>query len=324
MIAGAMLAPPRQDVIERTFIERKAELDAAHRRRHGGLRPFLLSWVQSRLRAPQPAVMPHLEKVERGELHATWVGHSTVLLRWAGTHLLTDPVLDRYVAGVGRARAAAELRLGDLDLCLISHAHHDHLHLPSLRRLPRNTTMVVPPRCADLCADVGFGRVVELAPGETLAHRGVEVTAVPARHGGARSALDWRRRGCCGYVVRGDGPTAYFAGDTGYFSGFVEIGQRFRPDLAVLPVGSYRPLVFRLYHMSPLDAVYAFEDLGARALLPVHHATFPLSYEPLDEPAAWLRELQRSRDLGDRLWLMEAGETRRLRESLHSRSRLGK
>ena len=319
-----MLAPPRQDVIERAFIERKAELDAAHRRRPGGLRPFLVAWVQGLLRPPRPAVRPELEPVARGDLHATWVGHSTVLLRWAGTYLLTDPVLHRYVAGIGRARAAADLDLGHLDLCLISHAHHDHLHVPSLRRLPRNATVVVPPRCADLCAAVGFGRVVELAPGETLAHRGVEVTAVAARHAGVRSVLDWRRRGCCGYVVRGDGPTVYFAGDTGYFSGFVDIGRRFAPDLAILPVGAYRPLAFRLFHMSPLDAVYAFEDLGARALLPVHHATFPLSYEPLDEPAAWLRELQRSRDLGDRLWLLEPGETRVLRESLQSRPRLGR
>jgi L-ascorbate metabolism protein UlaG (beta-lactamase superfamily) len=319
-----MLGLPRQDVIERKFIERKAELDAAHRRRPGRMRPFLLSWLEGRLRPPAPTPAPRLEPVARGDVHATWVGHSTVLLRYAKTHLLTDPVLFRFVAGISRARAAAELELEHLDLCLISHAHHDHLHLPSIRRLPRNTTIIVPPRCADLCADLGFVRVVELAPGETLANRGVEVTAVPARHAGARSALDWKRRGCCGYVVRGDGPTVYFAGDTGYFSGFVDIGLRFKPDLAILPVGAYRPLAFRLFHMSPLDAVYAFDDLGARALLPVHHATFPLSYEPLDEPAAWLRELQRSRELGDRLWLMEPGETRVMRESLHSRSALGK
>jgi L-ascorbate metabolism protein UlaG (beta-lactamase superfamily) len=319
-----MLAPPRQDVIERTFIERKAELDAAHRRRPGRLRPVLLSWLQGVLRPPRPTAPAELPAVARGDLHATWIGHSTVLLRWAGTRLLTDPVLFRYVAGIGRARAAADVDLDRIDLCLLSHAHHDHLHLPSLRRLPRTTTVVVPPRCADLCADLGFGRVVELAAGETLAHRGVEVTAVPARHGGVRSALDWRRRGCVGYVVRGDGPTAYFAGDTGYFSGFVDIGRRFAPDLAILPVGAYRPLVFRLFHMSPLDAVYAFEDLGARALLPVHHATFPLSYEPLDEPAAWLRDLQRSRDLGDRLWLPEPGETRILKETLHSPSAPGR
>jgi L-ascorbate metabolism protein UlaG (beta-lactamase superfamily) len=319
-----MLGPPRQDVIERTFIERRTELDAAHRRRPGRLRPFLLAWLQGLLRAPRPALAAALPEVARGDLHATWIGHSTVLLRYAGTRLITDPVLERFVAGIGRARAAADLDLGHFDLCLVSHAHHDHLHLPSLRQLPRNTTVVVPPRCADLCTELGFGRVVELAAGETLAHRGVEITAVPARHAGARSALDWRRRGCCGYVVRGDGPTAYFAGDTGYFSGFVDIGRRFAPDLAILPIGAYRPLVFRQYHMSPLDAVYAFEDLGARALLPVHHATFPLSYEPLDEPAAWLRDLQRSRDLGDRLWLMEPGETRILRESLHSPSALGR
>jgi len=319
-----MLAPPRQDVIERAFIERKAELDAAHRRRPGRQRPFLLSWLRGVTRSPRPARPTMLTEVARGDLHATWVGHSTVLLRYAATRLLTDPVLGRSVAGIRRVQEAATVDVTRVDLCLISHAHHDHLHLPSLRRLPRVTTVVVPPRCADLVGDLGFGRVVELAAGETLAHRGVEVTAVPARHGGVRSVLDWRRRGCCGYVVRGDGPTVYFAGDTGYFSGFVDIGRRFAPELAILPVGAYRPLAFRVFHMSPLDAVYAFEDLGARALLPVHHATFSLSYEPLDEPAAWLRDLQQSRSLGEKLWLMEPGETRVLKESLHSPSALGR
>jgi L-ascorbate metabolism protein UlaG (beta-lactamase superfamily) len=309
---------PRQDVIERTYLARKAELDAAHRGRPEPMRPVLLAWARALLWPPRRTGPVALPPVAPGELAATWLGHSTVLLRYGASTLVTDPVLERFVAGIGRAQATPEVDLRDLDLCLISHAHLDHLHLPSLRRLPRRSTVVVPPRCADLCAGLGFDRVVELAVGESLAQRGVEVTAVPARHLGVRSAFDWRRRGCCGYVVRGDGPTCYFAGDTGYFSGFVEIGRRYAPDLAILPVGAYRPRGFRHFHMSPLDAVYAFADLNARALLPVHHGTFALSYEPLEEPAAWLRELGSTRQLGDRLWLLEPGATRTITETLQS------
>jgi L-ascorbate metabolism protein UlaG (beta-lactamase superfamily) len=305
--------PP--DGIEGTFLARCAELDAAHRRRRGQLRPVLWQWAAALLRPPalpRPASLP---PVRPGELAATFVGHSTVLLRYADTQVLTDPVLGRFAGGVPRVKAAAtsELDLDAVDLCLISHAHLDHLHLPSLRRLRRGVTVVVPPRCADLCSGLGFARVIELAVGEAIAHRGVEVVATPVRHYGGRSVFDLRRRGGCGFVVRGDGPTAYYAGDTGYFSGFLDLGRRYAPALAILPIGAYRPLALRRHHMSPLDAVYAFADLGARVLLPVHHGAFPLSYEAPDEPAAWLRELAAEHALGDRLALLEPGESRVLR-----------
>ena len=89
----------------------------------------------------------------------------------------------------------------------------------------------------------------------------------------------------------------YVAGDTGYFSGFIEIGRRFRPDIALLPIAGYEPASFREEHMSPLDAVYAFEDLAARVLIPTSYGSFPLSYEPLDAPLEWLHEIMRARGL---------------------------
>jgi L-ascorbate metabolism protein UlaG (beta-lactamase superfamily) len=305
------MQPPRPDEIERSFFARKAELDAAHAGHRSPRRPYLWLWLTALLRPAaraRPAVLP---PVASGELGATFVGHATVLLRYADTRILTDPVLERFVRAVPRVRAAATagLELGRLDLCLISHAHHDHLHLPSLARVPRSATLVVPPRCAELCSGLGFARVIELAIGEAVEHRGVEVTAVPARHHSGRGLLDWRRRGGCGYVVRGAGPTAYFAGDTGYFPGFVDIGRRFAPDLAILPIGAYRPSSFRRGHLSPLDALYAFADLRARVLLPVHHGAFPLSYEPVDEPAAWLRDLAREHGYTAQVALLEPGET---------------
>ncbi|HEY3357755.1 MAG TPA: MBL fold metallo-hydrolase [Polyangia bacterium] len=310
-----VLPPPGPDDVARAFLERAAELDAAHAGRRGPLRPYLWRWAAALLRPPAPPQAEPLPPVHPGELAATFIGHATVLLRYADTRILTDPALGRFAGPVARVRAAAaaSLDLAAIDLCLISHAHFDHLDPPSLRRLPRGATVVVPPRCAELCSRLGFARVIELAVGEAIAHRGVEVIAVPARHYGGRSLLDPRRRGGCGYIIRGNGPTAYFAGDTGYFSGFLDVGQRYAPDLALLPIGAYRPLAFRRYHMSPLDAVYAFADLGARVLLPVHHGAFPLSYEPLDEPAAWMRELAREHGLTDRVALLEPGQTRVLR-----------
>src|SRR6185503_11916293 len=98
------------------------------------------------------------------------------------------------------------------------------------------TTIVVPQQCADLVRDLGFSQVIELDVGESYDHRGLaQITLVPARHYGARRPGESTRRAYGGYVVRGDGPTVYYAGDTAYFSGFGEIGRRFHPDVALLP-----------------------------------------------------------------------------------------
>jgi L-ascorbate metabolism protein UlaG (beta-lactamase superfamily) len=184
----------------------------------------------------------------------------------------------------------------DVDLVLISHAHRDHLSRPSLRRMLKDVPIVVPPRCGRLVARLGFLEIDELAPGSSVQHADVEITAVPVRHSGA-GAFGGGQLGACGYVIRTQGTCLYFAGDTGYFSGFAEIGRRFQPDVALLPIGGYEPASFRDEHMSPLDAVHAFDDLGARVLIPISHGSFPLSYEPLDAPTEWLRRVARARRL---------------------------
>jgi L-ascorbate metabolism protein UlaG (beta-lactamase superfamily) len=149
-----------------------------------------------------------------------------------------------------------------------------------------------------------------LEPGEELAHRDLTVTAVAARHDGARGLLGWSWRGACGYVVRGAGVSVYFAGDTAYFSGFEEIGRRLHPQVALLPIAGYEPLAMRETHMSPLDALYALEDLGSDVLVPIGHGSFPMSYEPIDEPLRWLEELAAERQLMEKLMVLRHGETR--------------
>jgi L-ascorbate metabolism protein UlaG (beta-lactamase superfamily) len=299
------------EAVERAYRERVAALEEGHRTRRTHRGSFLALWARSALRPPRAAVREPLPAITRGELGVTFIGHATFLLRWAGARVLTDPNFERWLLGLRRAwePGLVPAEIDPVDLVLVSHAHLDHLVRPSLGAVSTGATCVVPPRCADLVSDLGFAEVVELEPGETTRRAGVEVIAVPARHWGARLVGDGKRRGYGGYIVRGTGPSCYFAGDTAYFSGFAEIGRRYAPDVALLPIGAYMPPSFRDAHLSPLDAVYAFEDLGARLLVPMHYGSFALSQEPLDEPPRWLEEIVRERGIGDRVRVLGNGQS---------------
>jgi L-ascorbate metabolism protein UlaG (beta-lactamase superfamily) len=101
----------------------------------------------------------------------------------------------------------------------------------------------------------------------------------------------------------------YFASDTGYPGAFVEIGKRFPGlDHALLPIGAYGPYeLMGPQHLGPEQAVKAFDDLGARHLVPMHWGTFRLTSEPLDEPPRLLRAAMAVAP--ERLRLLAIGET---------------
>ena len=91
-------------------------------------------------------------------------------------------------------------------------------------------------------------------------------------------------RGFGGYVIHGGGHALYHSGDTAYFDGFTKIGSRLKPEVALLPIGAYRPDSYRGVHTCPEEALQAFLDLGARRMIPMHYGTFRLSQEPMEEP----------------------------------------
>jgi L-ascorbate metabolism protein UlaG (beta-lactamase superfamily) len=198
----------------------------------------------------------------------TYVGHATVLLDLAGARLLTDPVLrDRIVHLRRRAPAVEPAAHERLDGVLISHLHYDHLDLASLRRLPRELTLVVPRGGAKYVRRLGFAQVLEAAAGETVRVAGVDVLAVPAEHDGRR------RPGATfaealGYVVTGDA-RVYFAGDTDLFDEMAELGPC---DVALLPVAGYGPSAGP-GHLDPESAARALTLLRPGVAVPIHWGT---------------------------------------------------
>jgi L-ascorbate metabolism protein UlaG (beta-lactamase superfamily) len=255
----------------------------------------------------------------RDQLGVTFIGHSSFFLQIGGRNVLVDPNFARWIFLLKRLRRPG-MRLRDLppiDAVLVSHAHFDHLHRPSLRSIARLTRwhtgkrpiIVVPKHLHDLVSDLGFARVVELEWWEKLQLGEVEVTHVPACHWGARIVRDMHR-GYGGYVLRAKGHSIYHAGDTAYFNGFREIGERLKPEVALLPIGAYHPESYRSVHTSPEDAIQGFLDLGARYMVPMHYGSFRLSHEPVEEPLQRLKIEAKRRGIEKRVCVLEEGVTK--------------
>lgn len=254
-----------------------------------------------------------------GELGVTFIGHASFFLQMGGKNVVVDPNFARWLFVLKRLRRPG-IRIADLpaiDVVLVSHAHFDHLHRPSLRALVqhdlrtrgRAPAIIVPTNVTDLVSDLGFSEIIELDWWKSSRHGNLTITHVPSRHWGARILKD-SHRGYGGFVLKAGGHSVYHAGDTAYFSGFSEIGRRLAPELALLPIGAYNPPQFRNVHTSPADAMHAFLDLKARWMIPMHYGTFRLSHEPVDEPLQLLDQEARAAGVEDRVVVMEEGITR--------------
>ncbi|PYX82540.1 MAG: MBL fold metallo-hydrolase [Acidobacteria bacterium] len=257
--------------------------------------------------------------VTNGELGLTFIGHASFFVQMGQQNVVIDPNFARWLFVLKRLRKPG-VRLQDLppiDLVLVTHAHFDHLHRPSLRSIAQAALrqsgkppiIVVPHHVFDLVSDLGFEDVVELDWWMSYRHAGLTVTHVPSRHWGARILKD-SHRGYGGYVLRYGRHSLYHAGDTAYFAGFREIGRRLAPELALLPIGAYNPPQFRNVHADPSDATRAFLDLNARWMVPMHYGTFRLSHEPIDEPLQLLEQEARAAGVKDRVLVLEEGVTR--------------
>jgi len=243
------------------------------------------------------------------QLRVTFINHTTFLLQLNGINILTDPIWSERAsplswAGPRRFRPPG-IRFDDLppiDLVLLSHDHYDHMDMPTLRRLQMRfgPTIYAGLKNAALLERHGVGRVVELDWWqEATARHDLWITAVPAQHFSGRGFLDRDRRLWCGYVLRTEETCIYFAGDTGAGPHFAQVAQAFpRIDLAMLPIGAYRPEWFMgEVHMTPAQAVEAHLRLGARVSIASHFGTFPLADDGMDEPLQSLDEARRLKSL---------------------------
>jgi L-ascorbate metabolism protein UlaG (beta-lactamase superfamily) len=201
-------------------------------------------------------------------LKIEYVGHATVVVDLDGVRLITDPLLRNRVAHLRRAvRVDAASRRG-LDAVLVSHAHYDHLDLPSLERLGKSLPVVIPRGLGGLLRKRRFESVLEVEAGETIRIGDLEIRVVPAEHQGSRGPLG-ASAAAVGYTIVGSS-SVYFAGDTDLFDGMADIGP---VDVALIPIWGWGPGLGP-GHLDPQGAAEALVKLRPRIAIPIHWGTY--------------------------------------------------
>ncbi|MDX2094287.1 MAG: MBL fold metallo-hydrolase [Kofleriaceae bacterium] len=270
------------------------------------------------LRTPEPAPQLAHPKVpaavaDTESIGVTWIGHATVLVRIRDRWILTDPVLGKRIAKVMPRNVEAGLdpkELPKLDAVLISHAHFDHLDIPSLHQLPK-VPILMPSGATKFLPDAL--PATGLATWQQWSHDGLTITAVPASHGDGRYLVDrWNHATHTGYVIQYQGLTVYFAGDTGYIAkDAAELRQRYTIDVALIPIGpAGRATWIERWradvHATPEHALALFTATGAQWMVPIHFDTF---FKPRHHERPFLDRAIASAHLERRVRVIGIGET---------------
>lgn len=204
----------------------------------------------------------------------TWLGHSTVVLEVDGTRLLTDPLLRRH-AGILRRRGPKPDRRAweQTDAVLLSHLHHDHAELRSLRLLP-DVPMITAPENARW---LRIRNLQGVAPSDDEwlgVGNGRPVTVTLCRADHTSRPMPHRPNQANGHLVRSASTTIWVAGDTSLYTDLAALPQVAGGpiDLAIVPVSGWGP---RLSggHLGPVEAAEACARVGARFAVPVHWGT---------------------------------------------------
>lgn len=246
-----------------------------------------------------------------------WLGHASFFIRLNGISLLIDPVfynipfLKRYIEHAYRPAL-----FHDLDYLLISHDHLDHCQEKSIREIisknPNasiltglNMEKLLRPWCKKASIQMaGWYQQYETK-------NPIEIYYLPSRHWSKRGVNDANKRLWGAFVIKTKDKTIYFSGDTGYGNHFEEAKILF-PNItvAILGIGAYKPEWFmHSNHISPQDAVKAFNELDAKQFIPMHYGTFDISDEPVGEPLRVLQTLGRAGKINGILKILQPGES---------------
>jgi L-ascorbate metabolism protein UlaG (beta-lactamase superfamily) len=255
----------------------------------------------------EPDDKPRPKEWKDTDINIAWIGHSTVLINFYGTKILTDPVLFStigiYFMGITfgpRRYTMPALSYDEMitpDIVLLSHAHMDHTDYKSLINLtddaPGKIHCITAKNNADVVSDLEWKSLQEMDWNEKTELLGIKFTALEVNHFGWR--FPWENDRSKGFfngrsfnaiLMEKNGKKILFGGDTSYQEKFYHAGVK-DLDIAIMPIGAYNP--WRRVHCNPEEALkMASEQMGAKYIIPVHCLTFQQGQEPREEPIKWL------------------------------------
>ena len=198
----------------------------------------------------------------------TYAGHSAVLISSKDLIIAVDPWLS------GNPKCPAALKNPKkLDLIILTHGHSDHASdAPALAKAT-GASVLATWELAMLMIKEGVPqeRVIPMNKGGSVAWKGVDISLTHAMHS---SSFDTAEGAVyagepCGVIVSDGVNSIYHAGDTALFSDMNLIGETYRPNIALLPIGDR-------FTMGPKQAAKATAWIGCKVAIPIHYATFDL------------------------------------------------
>jgi L-ascorbate metabolism protein UlaG (beta-lactamase superfamily) len=261
------------------------------------------------------AAAPNPSSWRDDALTMAYLGHATLLMNFFGTRIITDPSFFNRVGlsfdsifTLGPRRMTppplAPSAIGHVNVLLLTHAHMDHIDLPSLKTLPKDLVVVACDKCSRLVAPLGFKDVRELRWGEETEVDGLKIRAMGANHWGKRWPPYGTDYGFNSYVLEKDGHRMLFACDSAHTDIFAALASN-PPEIAAFSIGAYDPWIRN--HANPEQVWQMFQQSGAKYLVPYHWGTFKLSNEPMMEPITRLTKA--AGDQSDRIVVREIGAT---------------
>lgn len=284
--------------IEGKFVNSEIQYESGF----GTLVDISMAYLTTKREAPMPAKPIPLKVIQKDELEQAQgplvyrLGHSTLLIKMDDRFVLADPVFSERASPfsfVGPKRfhqpPISIENLPKITAVVLSHDHYDHLDKDAILALADKVEhFVTPLKVGQTLIKWGVdkNKVTELDWWQEKQIGSITLTAAPAQHFSGRGLFDRDKTLWAGWAIKGEQANVFYTGDTGYFSGFKEIGERLGPfDLSMVETGAYNSL-WKEIHMHPSESLQAHLDLNAKAMMPVHNGTFDLSlhdwYEPLE------------------------------------------
>ena len=244
---------------------------------------------------PPPVTQVNLQRIFNGNVTVTYLGHATLLIQMGGIVLITDPVLSNlspYLKRKTRLPLSRQILKEITHIVLISHNHYDHFSLRAAR-LFRRKLFITPQGFKRYFHSRNAGPPICLDWFDHITYESLKITFLPTQHWSRRTLWDTNLTLWGGFLLESPAGSVYFGGDSGYFSGFKELGTRFKIDVAILPIGAFAPRwLMKPVHLSPYEAVKAAVDLKASVMIPCHWGTYQISDEPISLPIQLLERIK--------------------------------